>query len=65
MTGEERKLIKKVELLEGRLSIRDHEIKGLNHILNEKVYDLIKLRRELFKLKGEQNDTNITRINNT
>ncbi len=56
MTSEERKLIKKVDLLEGRLSIKDHEIKGLNLMLNEKVKQCIILRKELFKLRGKHND---------
>jgi|TARA_R110000744_G_scaffold62471_6_gene128944 hypothetical protein len=57
MTRLEEQLTKKVDLLRGRLSIRDHEIKGLTLMLDEKVVYLIKLRKELFKLKGEKNDT--------
>ena len=53
MTRLEEQLTKKVDLLRGRLSIRDHEIKGLTLMLDEKVVYLIKLRKELFKLKGE------------
>ena len=56
MTREERKLIVKVDLLEGRLSIRDHEIKGLNLMLDEKIKQCIMLRKELFKLRGKHND---------
>ena len=36
-TREMQKLIKKVDLLEGRLSIKDHEIKGLNRVLEDKI----------------------------
>ena len=54
MTREERKLTMKVDLLEGRLSIRDHEIKGLNLMLDEKIKQCIMLRKELFKLRGKQ-----------
>lgn len=56
MTREERKLIMKVDLLEGRLSIKNHEIKGLNRVLDDKIKDLIHIRRELFKLRRAQND---------
>tara|TARA_R100000900_G_scaffold22116_1_gene17628 strand:- start:772 stop:945 length:174 start_codon:yes stop_codon:yes gene_type:complete len=56
MTREERKLIVKVDLLEGRLAVKDHEIKGLNRVLEDKIKDLIHIRRELFKLRKTQND---------
>jgi hypothetical protein len=56
MTREERKLIMKVDLLEGRLAIKDHEIKGLNRVLDDKIKDLIHIRKELFKLRRAQND---------
>jgi len=56
MTREERKLTMKVDLLEGRLAVKDHEIKGLNRVLEDKIKDLIHIRRELFKLRRAQND---------
>jgi uncharacterized coiled-coil protein SlyX len=56
MTREERKLIVKVDLLEGRLAVKDHEIKGLNRVLEDKIKDLIHIRKELFKLRGKNND---------
>ncbi len=56
MTREERKLIVKVDLLEGRRAVKDHEIKGLNRVLEDKIKDLIHIRRELFKLRKTQND---------
>jgi len=55
-TREMQKLIKKVDLLEGRLSIKDHEIKGLNRVLDDKIKDLIYIRKELFKLRRTKND---------
>ena len=56
MTREEKKLQNEVDLLKGQLSIKEHEIKGLNSMLDEKIKKCIMLRKELFKLKGKHND---------
>lgn len=56
MTREERKLIVKVDLLEGRLAVKEHELKAVNNVLDSKIKDLIDLRKKLFKLRGKHND---------
>jgi len=56
MTREERKLTMKVDLLEGRLAVKEHELKAVNNVLNSKIKDLIDLRKKLFKLRGKHND---------
>jgi hypothetical protein len=56
MTREEKKLQNEVDLLKGQLSIKQHEIKGLNLMLDEKIKQCIMLRKELFKLRGKHND---------
>jgi len=56
MTREERKLTMKVDLLEGRLAVREHELKAVNNVLDSKIKDLIDLRKKLFKLRGKHND---------
>jgi len=56
MTREERKLMMKVDLLEGRLAVKEHELKAVNNVLDSKIKDLIDLRKKLFKLRGKHND---------
>jgi|TARA_R100000742_G_C4216494_1_gene41439 hypothetical protein len=56
MTREERKLTMKVDLLEGRLAVKEHELKAVNNVLDSKIKDLIDLRKKLFKLRGKHND---------
>mgnify|MGYP003141343792 FL=1 len=56
MTREERKLMMKVDLLEGRLAVKEHELKAVNNILDSKIKDLIDLRKKLFKLRGKNDD---------
>lgn len=56
MTREERKLMIKVDLLEGRLAVKEHELKAVNNVLDSKIKDLIDLRKKLFKLRGKHND---------
>jgi len=55
MTREERKLTMK-DLLEGRLAVKEHELKAVNNVLDSKIKDLIDLRKKLFKLRGKHND---------
>ncbi len=56
MTREERKLMMKVDLLEGRLAVKEHELKAVNNVLDSKIKDLIDLRKKLFKLRGKNDD---------
>ncbi len=56
MTREERKLTMKVDLLEGRLAVKEHELKAVNNVLDSKIKDLIDLRKKLFKLRGKNDD---------
>ena len=56
MTREERKLTMKVDLLEGRLAVKEHELKAVNNVLDSKIKELIDLRKKLFKLRGKHND---------
>jgi len=56
MTREERKLMIKVDLLQGRLAVKEHELKAVNNVLDSKIKDLIDLRKKLFKLRRKHND---------